>query len=73
MKEVEGRSVGLVRPEPIRFMLISGQKLINERIREMLQRAKNEVLWIAPKAEIKRGVNRNLIGIDCFRTAPKEM
>ena len=39
LKEVEGRSVGLVRPEPIRFMLISGQNLINERIREMLQRA----------------------------------
>jgi len=56
LKEVEGRSAGLVRPEPIRFMLISGQNLINERIREMLQKATNEVLWIAPKAEIKRGI-----------------
>jgi sugar-specific transcriptional regulator TrmB len=56
LKEVEGRSAGLVRPEPIRFMLISGQNLINERIREMLQKATNEVLWIAPKAEIKHGV-----------------
>ena len=56
LKEVEGRSTGLVRSEPIRFMLISGQNLINERIREMLQKAKNEVLWIAPKAEIKRGI-----------------
>src|SRR5208283_2660828 len=42
LKEVEGRSAGLVRPEPIRFMLISGQNLINERIREMLQKATNE-------------------------------
>jgi sugar-specific transcriptional regulator TrmB len=56
LKEVEDRSAGLVRPEPIRFMLISGQNLINERIREMLQKATNEVLWIAPKAEIKRGI-----------------
>ena len=56
LKKVEGRSAGTIRPEPIRFMLISGQNLINERIREMLQKATNEVLWIAPKAEIKRGV-----------------
>ena len=52
LKKVEGRSAGLVRPEPIRFMLISGRNLVNEKIREMLGKATNEVLWIAPKAEI---------------------
>ena len=56
LKALEGRSAGLAIPEPISFMLISGQHLINEKIEEMLQNAKSEVLWIAPKVEIRRAV-----------------
>ena len=69
LKEIEGRAAGLVRPESIRFTLISGQNLINERIREMLQRAANEVLWMAPKAEIKRGeaVDRDRLLYNCTK------
>ena len=56
LKRVEGKSAGLVRPEPIRFALISGQHLANEKIQEMLRNAKNEVLWMVPKLEIRRAV-----------------
>ncbi len=56
LKKVKGRSAGLARPEPVRFALISGQRLISEKIHEMLQKAKSEVLWMAPKLEIRRAV-----------------
>jgi sugar-specific transcriptional regulator TrmB len=56
LKKVEGQSAGLVRPEPVQFALISGQHLANEKIQEMLVNAKNEVLWMVPKFEIKRAV-----------------
>ncbi|HTY75907.1 MAG TPA: helix-turn-helix domain-containing protein [Candidatus Nanoarchaeia archaeon] len=54
LSAVEGKSSGWTRQDPIRFMLISGQNLINEKIEEMLRNAKKEVLWMAPKSEVKR-------------------
>jgi len=56
LKKVEGRSAGLTVPEPVHFALISGQHIINEKIKEMLEKAKNEILWIAPKLEIRRAI-----------------
>jgi sugar-specific transcriptional regulator TrmB len=56
LKKVEGKSAGLTEPEPIRFALISGQRLINEKIQEMLQNARSEVLWITPSTEIRRAI-----------------
>jgi sugar-specific transcriptional regulator TrmB len=56
LKKVEGRSAGLLRPEPVQFALISGQHLVNEKIQEMLRNAKSEVLWMVPKLEIRRAV-----------------
>jgi sugar-specific transcriptional regulator TrmB len=54
LRKVEGRSAGLRVSEPVHFALISGQHMINEKIQEMLQNARKEVLWIAPKLEITR-------------------
>ena len=56
LKKVEGKSAGLTEPEPIRFALISGQRLINQKIQEMLQNAKTEVLWITPSIAIRRAI-----------------
>jgi len=56
LKKVEGKSAGLTSPEPTRFALISGQRLINEKIQEMLQNAESEVLWMAPSVEVLRAV-----------------
>jgi sugar-specific transcriptional regulator TrmB len=56
LSKVEGKSAGFARPEPVRFSLISGQRMINEKIEEMLRNAKSEVLWIAPKLEINRAI-----------------
>jgi len=56
LKKVEGKSAGLVQPEPVHFAVISGQHLVNEKIEGMLQNAKSEVLWISPKLEIRRAV-----------------
>jgi sugar-specific transcriptional regulator TrmB len=56
LKKIEGKSAGLTEPEPIRFALISGQRLINEKIQEMLQDARSEVLWITPSMEIRRAI-----------------
>ncbi len=56
LKKVEGLSAGLVRPEPVRFALISGQHLVDEKIQEMLEDAASEVLWMVPKFEIKRAI-----------------
>jgi sugar-specific transcriptional regulator TrmB len=56
LKKVEGRSAGVIRPEPVQFALISGQHLVDEKIQEMLRNAKSEVLWMAPKLEIRRAV-----------------
>jgi sugar-specific transcriptional regulator TrmB len=56
LKKVEGKSAGLARPEPVRFALISGQHLVNEKIQQMLLDAKSEVLWMVPKLEIRRAV-----------------
>lgn len=56
LKRVEGKSAGLTEPEPIRFALISGQRLINQKIQEMLQNAKTEVLWITPSIAIRRAI-----------------
>ncbi len=56
LKKLEGKSAGLTRFEPAHYILISGQHLVNEKIQEMLQKAKNEVLWMAPKLEIKVAV-----------------
>ena len=56
LKKLEGKSAGLTRFEPVHYILISGQRLVNEKIQEMLQKAKNEVLWMAPKLEIRVAV-----------------
>ena len=56
LKKLEGKSAGLTRFEPAHYILISGQRLVNEKIQEMLQKAKNEVLWMAPKLEIRVAV-----------------
>jgi sugar-specific transcriptional regulator TrmB len=56
LKKVEGKSAGSTETEPVRFALISGQRVINERIQEMLQNAKSEVLWIAPSVEVQRAI-----------------
>ena len=56
LKKIEGKSSGLIRAEPVRFAVISGQHLINQKIQEMLHNAKNEVLWVVPKLEIRRAV-----------------
>jgi sugar-specific transcriptional regulator TrmB len=56
LKKIEGKSSRLVRAEPVRFVVISGQHLINQKIQEMLRNAKNEVLWVVPKLEIRRAV-----------------
>ncbi|MEM3623393.1 MAG: helix-turn-helix domain-containing protein [Candidatus Bathyarchaeia archaeon] len=56
LKKLEGKSAGLTLFEPVHYILISGQHLVNEKIQEMLQKAKNEVLWMAPKLEIKVAV-----------------
>ncbi|HVP16234.1 MAG TPA: helix-turn-helix domain-containing protein [candidate division Zixibacteria bacterium] len=56
LRKVEGRSAGLTVSPPVHFALISGQHMVNEKIEEMLKKAKNEVLWIAPKLEIRRAV-----------------
>jgi sugar-specific transcriptional regulator TrmB len=56
LKEVAGRSAGFIPPEPVHFALISGQHLVNEKIKEMLENAKSEVLWMAPRVEIRRAV-----------------
>jgi sugar-specific transcriptional regulator TrmB len=54
LRKVEGKSAAQSEPEPVRFALISGQRPINEKIEEMLRNAKEEVLWITPKLEIRR-------------------
>ena len=56
LKKLEGKSAGLTLSEPVHYILISGQHLVNEKIEEMLQKAKKEVLWMAPKLEIKVAV-----------------
>jgi sugar-specific transcriptional regulator TrmB len=56
LKKVEGKSAGLAQPEPVHFALISGPRLVNEKIHEMLRNAKREVLWMSPRLEIKRAV-----------------
>jgi sugar-specific transcriptional regulator TrmB len=56
LKKLEGKSAGLVQPEPIHFALISGRHLVNEKIQEMLQNAQTEVLWMSPKVEIRRAI-----------------
>lgn len=56
LKKVEGRSAGLAPPQPVHFVLFSGQHLINEKIQGMLRNAKREVLWMSPKLEIRRAV-----------------
>lgn len=56
LKASEGRSVSLSKSTPVKFMLISGRKAINEKIEDMLHEAQNTVLWMAPKREVKRTV-----------------
>ncbi len=56
LKKVEGKSVGLARPEPVHFVLISGRHLVSEKIHGMLRSAESEVLWMSPKLEIRRAV-----------------
>jgi sugar-specific transcriptional regulator TrmB len=56
LREVAGKSAGFILPEPVHFALISGQHLVNEKIKEMLENAKSEVLWMAPRVEIRRAV-----------------
>ncbi|MEM3706088.1 MAG: helix-turn-helix domain-containing protein [Candidatus Bathyarchaeia archaeon] len=53
LEKIQGKSARLTPLEPAHYILISGQRLVNEKIQEMLQKAKNEVLWMAPKLEIK--------------------
>ncbi len=56
LREVVGKSAGLVLPEPVHFALISGQRLANEKIRDMLENAKSEIQWMVPRVEIRRAV-----------------
>jgi sugar-specific transcriptional regulator TrmB len=56
LKKIEGKSSALIRAEPVRFAVISGQHLINEKLQEMLHNSKSEVLWMVPKLEIRRAV-----------------
>jgi sugar-specific transcriptional regulator TrmB len=56
LKKIEGKSTALIRAEPVRFAVISGQHLINQKIQEMLHNSKNEVLWVVPKLEIRRAI-----------------
>ena len=69
LKAVEGRSVGLEKSTPVKFMLISGRKTINEKIEDMLRNARSSVLWVAPKIEIKRAVanGRDKLLQNCMR------
>jgi sugar-specific transcriptional regulator TrmB len=56
LKKVEGKSAGLAQPEPVHFVLISGQHLVDEKIQGMLRNTKREVLWMSPKLEIRRAI-----------------
>jgi sugar-specific transcriptional regulator TrmB len=56
LKKVEGKSAGQAKAEPVHFVLISGQRLVNEKIQEMLDHARSEVLWMVPKFDIRRAV-----------------
>jgi sugar-specific transcriptional regulator TrmB len=56
LERTEGRSAGLLLPEPVHFVLISGRHLINGKIQEMLEKAKQSVLWASPKLEVKRAI-----------------
>ncbi len=56
LQDVAGKSAGLIPSEPVHFALISGHHLVNEKIQGMLENAENEVLWMAPRVEIRRAV-----------------
>lgn len=56
LKKVEGKSAGITQPEPVHYALVSGRHLVNEKIQEMLRKAKIEVLWMSPKYEIIHAV-----------------
>jgi sugar-specific transcriptional regulator TrmB len=56
LKKVEAKSAGFLVPEPVHFLLISGRRLINEKIQEMLEKAKRSLLWTSPRLEVKRAV-----------------
>jgi sugar-specific transcriptional regulator TrmB len=69
LKAVEGKSAGMAASEPVHFAVISGQRIINEKIEQMLRSARNEVLWIAPKLEVKRAIvyDRDRMLRECAR------
>ncbi len=73
LMKVEGKSAGLQQSEPVRFALISGQRLVNEKIQEMLDGAKKEVLWMVPNLEIKRAIiyDRDKMLRQCARRGVK--
>ncbi len=56
LKKVEGKSAGIALPKPVHYALISGRHQVNEKIQEMLRKAKTEVLWMSPKYEIIHAV-----------------
>jgi sugar-specific transcriptional regulator TrmB len=56
LEKVEGKSAGLLVPEPVHFLLISGRHLLNDKIEGMLEKAKHLVQWVSPKLEMKRAV-----------------
>jgi sugar-specific transcriptional regulator TrmB len=56
LEKVEGKSFGFSAPPPVHYVCISGDRLINERIGDMLDRSKREVLWVSPKLEIRKAV-----------------
>jgi sugar-specific transcriptional regulator TrmB len=56
LEKIEGKSSGFSTPHPVRYVLISGVRLVNERIEDMLERAERQVLWVSPKLEVRRAV-----------------
>jgi sugar-specific transcriptional regulator TrmB len=56
LKKIEGKSSGFSMPHPVHYVLISGVRLVNERVEEMLARSERQVLWVSPKLEVRRAV-----------------
>jgi sugar-specific transcriptional regulator TrmB len=56
LEKIEGKSSGFSAPHPVHYVLISGVRLVNERIEEMLKGAERQVLWVSPKMEVRRAV-----------------
>ena len=56
LTKIQGKSAGLKPPSPVQFVLISGRHQVNNKIRTMLEKASNTVLWASPRLEIRRAI-----------------